>query len=598
MIKFRALSAEGKSAGKKRFTSPKYSFKHLLGIYFVLLMLIIICSLTAVLVYAIHSGLKQMQAANTAVVNVYLSELQKEMEDLTAFSQELYADNYSFETLARERYQSGRKPEYEFELRNMVNNAMPYYGAILIFDQKGDISIAGFGAGYGPEETMACNELKDRIKKYWRDSDSSRLFQWQAYVDQDHTFLMNAYRLEELYLCSLIDLDRFVLQSRAAEDSGLFQVLFYSKTEELPGNVRLERLGISREALNGQRERLFPLRGSYLVNTEVVDQTSLRICCVMPVQYLWSLSRFSLLVILGVGILVLALIVVIVFSFRKIMVYPLDRLASATELLEQKSQAGQLPVYTGKSKIEELQKINEAIKRLVEQKVSLEQENLTRQQEKQHAELQYYQLQTQPHFYVNCLKSLYNMLENQEYGRMQRMILAFSNHLRYIFHNTLSLVTLREELEEVNHYYNIVLLDRSKPIILTQKVEESLLEEKVPPLLIQTFLENAVKYNGRNDEILRFLIQIDAVTWEEKSYMRIRLSDNGVGYSKEVLEKINSQQEPYGRQHVGITNLKKRLALIYQSDYQIIFYNEAKGGACVFLCLPLDRKVPAEESIL
>ena len=595
MIKFKASRAAAKAAEKSGLSQKKYSFKHLLGVYFVLLMLIILCSLTAVLAYAIYGGLRQMRTANNAVLNVYLSELQKEMEDLTAFCQELYADNYSFEILARGRYQSGRKPEYEYELRNMVNNAVPYYGAILIFDQKGDISITRFGAGYGPEETLECNELKARIKEYWRDCDNSQLFQWRAYVDQDRTFLMNAYRLEDLYLCSLIDLDRFVLQSRAAEDSSQFQVFFYSETQELPGNGRLEQLGILQEAQSGQREMLLSLKESYLVDTQALDQTPLRICCVVPVQYLWSLSQFSLLVILGAGAIVFALILIMFFSFRKILVYPLDRLASASELLEQKSQAGRPPAYTGESKIEELQKINEAIKRLVEQKVSLEQENLTRQQEKQHAQLQYYQLQTQPHFYINCLKSLYNMLENQEYGRMQRMILAFSNHLRYIFHNTLSLVTLREELEEVNHYYSIVLLDRSKPIILTQKVEEPLLEEKVPPLLIQTFLENAVKYNGRNDEILRFLIQIDAVTWEEKPYMRIRLSDNGVGYSKEVLEKINSRQEPYGRQHVGIANLKKRLALIYQTDFQIIFYNEAKGGACVFLCLPLDRKALVEE---
>lgn len=595
MIKFKVSKAAGKVAEKPQFLPKKYSFKHLLSIYFVLLLLIVICSLTAVLVYAIYSGLRQIRATNNAVLNVYLSELQREMEDLTAFDQELYADNYSFETLARGRYQNGRKPEYEYELRNMANNAAPYYGAILIFDEEEDVSINCFGNGYGPEETVACNELKDRIKEYWRGCDSSRLFQWHAYIDQDRTFLIIAYRLEELYLCSLIDLDRFVLQSKAAGDSGRFQVLFYSETEELPGNSQLEQLGILREVLGDQSSTLFPLQGNYLVDTEAVSQTSLRICSIMPVQYLWSLSRFSLLMILGIGIIVLALILLIVFSFRKIMIYPLDRLATASELLEQKGLSGQLPAYTSESKIEELQKINEAIRHLVEQKISLEQENLVRQQEKQYAELQYYQLQTQPHFYVNCLKSLYNMLENQEYAKMQRMILAFSSHLRYIFHNTLSLVTLKEELEEVNHYYNIVLLDRSRPIILTQHVEEGLLEEKVPPLLIQTFLENAVKYNGRSDGILRFLIQIDAVTWEEKPYMRIRLSDNGVGYSKEILEKINSQQEAYGRQHVGIANLKKRLTLIYQADFQIIFYNAAKGGACVFLCLPLDKKPFKEE---
>ena len=78
--------------------------------------------------------------------------------------------------------------------------------------------------------------------------------------------------------------------------------------------------------------------------------------------------------------------------------------------------------------------------------------------------------------------------------------------------------------------------------------------------------------------------------------MRIRLSDNGVGYSQEVLEKINApEMEIYGKQHVGIANLKKRLQLIYKTDFQIAFYNEAKGGACTFLCLPLEKRETLDE---
>lgn len=52
------------------------------------------------------------------------------------------------------------------------------------------------------------------------------------------------------------------------------------------------------------------------------------------------------------------------------------------------------------------------------------------------------------------------MLELHEYEKMQRMILAFSNYLRYIFHDNLKVVPLKYELEEVNDYYNIILMDR------------------------------------------------------------------------------------------------------------------------------------------
>lgn len=40
--------------------------------------------------------------------------------------------------------------------------------------------------------------------------------------------------------------------------------------------------------------------------------------------------------------------------------------------------------------------------------------------------------------------------------------------------------------------------------------------------------------------------------------------------------------EPY---HVGINNIKRRIALLYQNDYQIAFFNVSEG-ACCLICLP------------
>ena len=84
---------------------------------------------------------------------------------------------------------------------------------------------------------------------------------------------------------------------------------------------------------------------------------------------------------------------------------------------------------------------------LMEQKVALDLEKQQEAFEKDHAKLQYYQLQTRSHFMANCLKSLYAMLISRQYEKMQMMIIAFSNHLRYIFNDTLKLVPLKAEME-------------------------------------------------------------------------------------------------------------------------------------------------------
>ena len=176
---------------------------------------------------------------------------------------------------------------------------------------------------------------------------------------------------------------------------------------------------------------------------------------------------------------------------------------------------------------------------------------------------------------------------------MRRMILAFSNHLRYVFHDNLKLVTLQSELAEVNDYYHIILLDRVTPFILNTNVDSSLLSYQVPSLLIQTFLENTAKYNKQSG-LLIFDVDVRLTELEGVPVMQIMLSDNGVGYSAEMLELLNSPEaDQYAMHHVGISNLKQRIALIYKSHYQFAFYNKPSGGACGLIYLPL--KTDSEE---
>lgn len=562
----------------------KYSLKKLLSLYFIVLLIVTVCGMLIIGSYSVWSSRRQLEGVNHSVLNLYISKLEADMEDLTTLNQDIYANNYAFQSLAAGRYDASQKLLYEYELRNTIKNTAPPYGATLIFDDADEISICKYGSDYDSSDTLKNMKLKEQIKTYCCSETLRNLFRWQVYKQDERIILLNTYKLQNLYICSLIDLERFVSFSQVEEQHEQLQVAFYD--DEMLYFTKDSSVNISLADIKEENRRLFRQQ-HYMTLSDQLENVDLNICCIMPLEYLWDFSRVSVLLFLIISVMLTGLILVIYFSIRKIMVYPLDQIASASERLQMQELSLQ---NQNTSSILELQKIHDALEKLVEQKISLEKENLTKQQEKEQAWLQYFQLQTRPHFFVNCLKSLYNMLENQEYGRMQRMILAFSNHLRYVFHDTLSLVPLKAEMEEVNDYYNIILMDRSKPIILTQNVQEELLQQPVPPLLIQTFLENSYKYNGKNEKVLCFSIQIDMVCLEDRPYMRLRLSDNGIGYSKDILEKLNCpDSELYEKYHVGISNLKKRLQLIYQTDYQCTFYNEASGGACALICLPLEE---------
>jgi LytS/YehU family sensor histidine kinase len=294
-----------------------------------------------------------------------------------------------------------------------------------------------------------------------------------------------------------------------------------------------------------------------------------------------------LVVILIATLVVVGLLFLVMSSMvNKMLIFPLNQITAASRRIAEGTQSEN----DHTEYIQELEDIRTALSNLVEQKVSLERDNISQAYEKEHALLQYYQLQTRSHFVLNCLKSIYNLSAKGEMEKTLQIITLFSNHMRYVFHDSLSLVTVRAELDEVNDYFRIIQSERSDAIVLNQNVDQELLDFKIPPLTIQTFLENFNKFNAPSSKILRFSIRIDKVEMDDRFYVRLRLSDNGVGYSEEALTKIQVPDKVFERYHIGTQNLCRRLDLLYKDKYQIAFFNNPGGGASSVIYLPLEDK--------
>lgn len=544
----------------------------------------IVISFILLSAYSFHNYRQQISSYSQAVMDVYQYELESVTADLFAFNQEIYANDYDFIALANGNYSAAEKCVYEFNLRQTISSRTTPPSIIMIFNRTGSISMFKYGRNFPRYLDPAMMTLKQELMDYCRQSDENQLYQWIVYQDGQHSFLMNTYKLRDLYVCSVVDLDKIIMPEYQP-DRQLLQFAFYNDIRILTNTAYAAQARITVDALSDPfRLPLNPLNG-HLLQTAALSGLPLHICCIIPLGYFWEYSQMSVILLLTVFLLLSGLILIVFTLIRRILIFPLNQIALATEHLETDYRSA-FPVR--ESRVRELQQINDALNRLIEQKITLEQDNRYKEQEKEHAELQYLQLQTRSHFFVNCLKSLYHMSENNEADKMRRMILAFSDHLRYIFHDTLKLVPLRAELKEVNDYYNILLLDIGHPLILTRQIDPQLLDYPVPPLLIQTFLENSYKYSGRQDTPLRFAILIDRFDLDGQTCLRLRLSDNGVGYSEEMLPKLNHEPaDMYGREHVGISNLRKRIRLIYQNNFQMVFLNEPGGGALTIICLPL-----------
>ncbi len=532
----------------------------------------------------ITTSSKQMSHNANSAMNFYVYTLQQEMSDVSSFVQKLCYSDHSFQLLTMKNLKDSDKVVLQYNITEMLKRHVAPYECIFIFNKDSSKSMHAYGSTFSKNGSQYIYQLKDHLRDYWFAQEPSQFNTWIAFQDEHHTILMKTLKVSDIYVCTTLDLNNFDLLKYVNSDYASLSFGFFNSEKLLTNTDAFADMNITIDDLHNKRNT--PFFSNYHVVTSPIENTDISMGCIFTSNYIGSFVKVIVIIFILFAILTCAVIIYIFYSFNNILLYPLDQINAATDHLEQNDS---MPFLANKdSNIIEYQNINNALANLINQKIALNNAKQLEAFEKDHARLQYYYVQTRSHFFLNCLKSLFNMLENSEYEKMQRMIIAFSNHLRYVFHDNLKLVSLEAELLEVNDYYNIIMLDRVTPIILDSQVDPQLLPYQVPSLLIQTFLENTAKYNKQSENLLIFNIKISLAELDQVPVMQIHLSDNGIGYSPEMLEQLNSSENDlFAKKHVGISNLKHRIGLIYKSNYRFAFYNNPSGGACALIYLPL-----------
>ncbi|MCD8402331.1 tetratricopeptide repeat-containing sensor histidine kinase [Tenacibaculum finnmarkense] len=202
-------------------------------------------------------------------------------------------------------------------------------------------------------------------------------------------------------------------------------------------------------------------------------------------------------------------------------------------------------------------------------------------------------IQMNPHFVFNALNSIKLYIINNEQKNAVYYLNKFSKLMRNILESTIiKEVTLSEELRTMNLYMSIENIRLSNAIIYTQTINESVNLEriKVPPLILQPFLENAI-WHGLSSKIGSKKLEISVVKIA-KEFIKIEIEDNGIG-RKEALRIKNNKT--LNRKSIGIYLTKERLknfSTQFQNEYSLVYIdlvdeNGKAKGTKVSLKIPL-----------
>jgi len=157
-------------------------------------------------------------------------------------------------------------------------------------------------------------------------------------------------------------------------------------------------------------------------------------------------------------------------------------------------------------------------------------------------ELQAIKAQINPHFIYNCLNSIQFLLYKKDYQETENYLDVFSQMIRKTLHySEKTFMSIKEETEYLSLYLNMERLRLKKQFDYTITVSESVNENwAIPSLLIQPFVENAIKHGISDLKDRKGNIEI--LFEYTDSILCITIEDNGVGLinQSELLKKADS----------------------------------------------------------
>lgn len=197
------------------------------------------------------------------------------------------------------------------------------------------------------------------------------------------------------------------------------------------------------------------------------------------------------------------------------------------------------------------------VRALTELKLSIE--------ERLRLEAAWLQAQIKPHFLHNTINTI-AALGTFDISRMQELLAQFSSYLRasFDFHNSDRLVSIDRELALVKHYLFIE-KERFGDRLIVQWDLETNLQFALPPLTIQTLVENAVNHGiMRRSRGGTVHIRIASTMGS----IEVTIRDNGVGMDEENLRRwfANPSDINMG---IGLRNTDRRLKQLYGTGLQI-----------------------------
>ncbi len=263
--------------------------------------------------------------------------------------------------------------------------------------------------------------------------------------------------------------------------------------------------------------------------------------------------------------------------------------------LIRKVQKGDMEVVFDYQNNDEMGELSGQINKMLAQIKLLMEDNIKREILAKNSEMKNLQNQINAHFLYNVMESIKMMAEIEEQYPISDAITNLGRLLRYSMNWNSNSVTVREELEYIKSYLELINLRFDYEIYLSINVPEVIYEQQIPKMSLQPIVENSI-YHGIEQMAEDTNIYIKGIV-ENEDFI-IEISDAGRGMTEEEVEKLYKKLageiEISGGSGngIGLKNVQDRIIMSYGEHYKVEI--NSKIGCYTKVSIKLPLKVNSE----
>ena len=535
----------------------------------ILVILVILLPLITLLIYnnyqARLSLIKQVETTHRNMLQTYVTQLDSQLKISMAYAMDQAVSQNDPKRLLTDIDES----EIEIAKYNIYNNLSDkllstyMIDTLYVYIKDGDYFISASQYKVDPIEYSALKDLVISFAESNNYTDKTPKSSWIFTEINNTNSLVNfSYENQDIIAGVYINTNRLITKNFHT-DSSLSQIKI------IPRSSKVDQLN------NLSEDTKLLSIDSNVAKISMVESLA-KADILRSLPFMQKYVQLASIIFILTGPILILLMNIIVMN-------PLNKLTHTMTSVQSGDLSHRAPSKQTTNEFETVNLVfNEMMDTVQDLKINVYEEKIKLQK----SQLRNLQLQIKPHFLINSLNMVNNLITSQELDTATKLILLSVDYFRYLAKADKNFVPLNEEIMHLNNYLEIQKIRYLNRFTYSIRVNKLIEDMLIPPMLIQNFVENSVKYAIQTSNIIDISVNVEYFEIDFYPYAKITISDTGIGYPPEILEPLNSGIKINNRtgSHIGIFNSVQRIKLLYEGKASWKFYNN--NGAISELILP------------